>query len=102
MTRLFSVDITISYVVAADDTAHAYSVASSNASAAARDDGLDCVDVGREIRRVEDLPDGWTDDCFAYGDDSKTIAQIIAELPVATARECDTKTTDMFTSEVAL
>lgn len=99
MTRLFSVDLTVTYVVAADDISHAYAVAGSNASRAARDDGLDTLDIGSEIKRVEDLPDGWTDDCLAYGEGSKTIAQILAELPIPTARELDVKTLDMFVAE---
>lgn len=95
MSRLYPVEVTITFVVVADDATHAESVACNHLRDAVRDDSLDDYFVGSEIKNATSLPPEWSAACMPYGDDEKTIGTIFAEQPPLPP-ERDTKTIDMF------
>jgi hypothetical protein len=77
--KLYSVEVTFDMVIAAKDDKHAQEVARTYASQGLSD--LSSYDLGYYIKPYDPKhpPEGYTDDCYPYGNDSKTIKQTLNE-----------------------
>lgn len=103
MSRLFEVEVRVTFVIAAEDDEHAIYTADYCARAAVQDDSLDDVMVVGEITNIKQLPAGWDGACHPYASPSMgeqdRIGVILAgriEAPTP-----DTQTIDMFTQPTA-
>ena len=72
MTKIFKVWMATYAVVAAEDEANAYEVASRNARSVFADAGAPHIDVMGEAKTLQDLDYGWDGGCLPYGGDGKT------------------------------
>lgn len=95
MAKLYEVEFTVTAVVMADSEDHAYKVARDESSEIFRDDPRDGIDVVREIKYADQLPESWDVECRPYGGrlgEEGVIGDYLEERPPAR----DTKTIDMF------
>ena len=95
MSKLYEVEFTIVAVVLADDETHAHKVARGESSEIFRDDPRDGIDVVRQIKYADQLPDSWDVECRPYGGklgEEGVIGDFLEDRPPAR----DTATIDMF------
>lgn len=91
MSRLYEVEIIVRAVVAADNETDAWRVAHGDRREIVGDSDPEC-DVVAEIKRANDLPDGWDGECIPFGSGDRRIFDYLDNPPP----ERDTKTLDMF------
>ncbi|AZG14968.1 hypothetical protein [Cupriavidus pauculus] len=90
--KLFTVELTVTAVVMADDERHARIVADAR-KYDIQSDSLDDFDVIGELKSLDRLPEGWDADCIPYGGDGETR---LKDLLPETEPVRDTRTIDMF------